>query len=227
MSQTFIDTTSAAVPFPFSDWECPQPPKPPSPPPTPPPPPPYSSPPSPPAPSPATPPPLPIVNQSLVGVPSGPFSLRRETPVSANENDAEDRLELLCEVAREENLGIVASHLRNSELNCSILFSKLKGVQNYLIPGMKCGGIWSHTDKVAARKHYSNRAHLDWDRKIAREASRLPPDVQSPLPRPDLRPTMAITFSPPPGSQAPSPSEAEMEWGAHDSGRCRSPAPSG
>ncbi|KAM6516588.1 hypothetical protein FALCPG4_014769 [Fusarium falciforme] len=107
MSQTFIDTTSAVVLFPFSDWECPQPPKPPSPPPTPPPPPPYSSPPSPPAPSPATPPPLPIVNQSLVGVPSGPFSLRRETPVFANENDAEDRLELLCELAREENLGTV------------------------------------------------------------------------------------------------------------------------
>ncbi|KAI8654537.1 hypothetical protein NCS57_01200000 [Fusarium keratoplasticum] len=172
MSQTFIDTTSAAVPFPFSDWECPQPPKPPSPPPTPPPPPPYSSPPSPPAPSPATPPPLPIVNQSLVGVPSGPFSLR----LSANENDAEDRLELLCEFAREENLGTVVSHLRrNSELNWSILFSELKGDQNCLVPGMKCGGIWSHTDKVAARKHYSNRAHLDWDRKMAPRGRSSPP----------------------------------------------------
>ncbi|WAO94516.1 Hypothetical protein NCS54_01210300 [Fusarium falciforme] len=41
--------------------------------------------------------------ESLVGVPSGPFSLR----LFANENDAEDRLERLCELAREENLGTV------------------------------------------------------------------------------------------------------------------------
>lgn len=47
---------------------------------------------------------------------------------------------------------------------------------------------------------------------MAREAARLPPAVPSPLPRPDLRPRMVITFSPPPGAQAPPSSEVEMEW---------------
>ncbi|KAI8713778.1 hypothetical protein NCS52_01223400 [Fusarium sp. LHS14.1] len=108
--------------------------------------------------------------------------------VSVIENDAEDGLEL----AREENF-----HLTSSHPNWSLTFEELKGGRSCLFPRMECRSIWSHTDKVAAKKHYSNQSHLAWDRKMAREAARLPPAVPSPPPRPDLRPTMLITFPPP------------------------------
>ncbi|EEU36023.1 uncharacterized protein NECHADRAFT_85376 [Fusarium vanettenii 77-13-4] len=145
MSKTFVDVTSAAVPFPFTDCES----------------------------------------------------------LSVIENDAEDRLELLCELAREENLGAVVAQLTSSDPNWSLTFEELKGGRSCLIPGMECRGIWNHTDKVAAKKHYSNQSHLAWDRKMAREAARLPPAVPSPLPRPDLRPTMVIAFPPPPWRPGP------------------------